>query len=54
MISDAGAGGMEGWKQSIDEFSEKDVCKKDAIPRERLPNVLHYCKLVLAIHGAYY
>lgn len=45
MVSDAGAGGMEGWKFSIDKYSELDMCTEGAIPQEELPNVLHYCKL---------
>ena len=46
MVSDAGAGGMEGWKHSLDKYSELDMCTEGAIPLEDLPNVLHYCKLV--------
>lgn len=49
MISDAGVGGIEGWQHSIDKYSEKDVCTPGAIPVERLPNVLHYCKFLWTI-----
>jgi len=44
MVSDAGAGGMEGWKGAIDDYNETDVCTEGAIKEDDLPYVLHYCK----------
>ena len=44
MVSDVGAGKMEGWVHSIDNASELEVCEEDGIPQEELPVVLHYCE----------
>ena len=46
MISDAGVGGMEGWKKPVDEASELDVCTPGGVAQEDMPFVLHYCKSV--------
>ena len=44
MVSDAGAGkSLEGWGL-IDSYSRRDMCTPGAIPKERLPHVLHYCQ----------
>lgn len=44
MVSDAGAGGMEAWKHSIDKYEGTDLCTEGVIPEHELPNVLHYCQ----------
>ena len=46
MISEAGAGSLEGWEM-IAPYSKREVCTPGKIPRENLPYVLHYCQRYL-------
>jgi hypothetical protein len=44
MVSDVGAGAMEGWQLGIDEVSVQDICQPGAVAQDKLPFVFHYCQ----------
>jgi len=46
MVSDASAGGMEGWDM-LKDYSKTDLCTPGAIDQDHLPHVLHYCQRYL-------